>query len=78
MVRVSLLRYRAGTHLTAQGEEVCVEVSVGQDLREVLVVVHLLRELQKHLVPPQHEGNLHFNLQSKSQVKTQLKKHNKR
>lgn len=49
------------THLTCEGEEVAVELHVGHDLCQVLVVLHILIQLQEHSVSTQHERHLLLN-----------------
>lgn len=46
------------SHLSGQGQEVAVELHVGHDLCQVLVVLYVLIELQEHAMTTQHEGHL--------------------
>lgn len=46
------------SYLSGQGQEVAVELHVGHDLCQVLVVLYVLIELQEHAMATQHEGHL--------------------
>ena len=46
------------SHLSRQSQEVTVELHVGHDLCQVLVVLHILVKLQEHAMTAQHEGHL--------------------
>lgn len=46
------------SYLSGQGQEVAVELHVGHDLCQVLVVLYVLIKLQEHAMATQHEGHL--------------------
>lgn len=46
------------SYLSGQGQEVAVELHIGHDLCQVLVVLYILIELQEHAMATQHEGHL--------------------
>lgn len=45
-------------YLSGQGQEVAVELNVGHDLCQVLIVLHILVKLQEHAMPTQHISHL--------------------
>lgn len=52
---------RMNTHLTCERQEVAVELHVGHDLRQVLVVLNILVQLQEHAMSTQHKSHLLLN-----------------
>lgn len=45
-------------HLSGQGQEVAVELDIGHDLSQVLVLLHILIKLQEDPMAAQHKGHL--------------------
>lgn len=54
-----------GPYLSGQGEEVAIKLHVGHDFCQVLIVLHVLIELQEHAMATQHEGHLLLNNSAK-------------